>query len=307
MSPTDIADVTGATYTYLMNGNTPHANWTGLFQPGEKVRLRFVNGSAMTFFDVRVPGLPMTVVQADGNDIEPVTVDEFRISPAETYDVIVQPHDNAAYTVFAQSEDRSGYARGTLAPSEGITAEIPHMDPRPIRTMADMGMGGMASVNTAGIDGMKAKHMPTMAKNGTTQNGMKGVAGMDVGNSSMHSMPAMDQGKSPGTDQQSTAGTDMSGSSRDAMSKMNKADMAATAKHSMAGMLMGNATGTIPFPQPRPNTMPLPGAGAIDVKLTPSSPVHMRVGPQVVEVAMNTSERLNDPGNGLKGNGRRLR
>jgi FtsP/CotA-like multicopper oxidase with cupredoxin domain len=306
MSPTDIADVTGATYTYLMNGNTPHANWTGLFQPGEKVRLRFVNGSAMTFFDVRVPGLPMTVVQADGNDIEPVTVDEFRISPAETYDVIVQPHDNAAYTIFAQSEDRSGYARGTLAPSEGMTAEIPHMDPRPIRTMADMGMGGMAGMNMAGIDGMKAKHMPTMAKNGTTQNGMKGMAGMDVGNSSMHSMPAMDQGKSPGTDQLSMAGTDMSGSSKDAISKMNKADMAATAKHGMAGMLMGNAAGTIPFPQPRPNTMPLPGAGAIDVKLTPSSPVHMRVGPQVVEVAMNTSERLNDPGNGLKGNGRRV-
>jgi CopA family copper-resistance protein len=307
MSPTDIADVTGATYTYLMNGNTPHANWTGLFQPGEKVRLRFVNGSAMTFFDVRVPGLPMTVVQADGNDIEPVTVDEFRISPAETYDVIVQPHDNAAYTIFAQSEDRSGYARGTLAPSEGMTAEIPHMDPRPIRTMADMGMGGMAGMNMAGIDGMKAKHMPTMAKNGTTQNGMKGMAGMDLGNSSMHSMPALDQGKSPGTDQLSMAGTDMSGSSKDAISKMNKADMAATAKHGMAGMLMGNAAGTIPFPQPRPNTMPLPGAGAIDVKLTPSSPVHMRVGPQVVEVAMNTSERLNDPGNGLKGNGRRLR
>src|ERR1700734_3370615 len=88
MSPTDIADVTGATYTYLMNGNTPLANWTGLFQPGERVRLRFVNGSAMTFFDVRVPGLPMVVIQADGNDVEPVTVDEFRISPAETYDVI---------------------------------------------------------------------------------------------------------------------------------------------------------------------------------------------------------------------------
>jgi FtsP/CotA-like multicopper oxidase with cupredoxin domain len=285
MSPTDIADVTGATYTYLMNGNTPHANWTGLFQPGEKVRLRFVNGSAMTFFDVRVPGLPMTVVQADGNDVEPVTVDEFRISPAETYDVIVQPHQNAAYTIFAQSEDRSGYARGTLASRVGMVAEIPPMDPRPMRTMADMGMAGMTGMNMAGIDGMKGRDMPAMAKKGAAQDGMTGMAGM----------AGMDMG-----------GMDMGGSSEKTMPEMNKTDMAATGKHSMAGMLTGNAAGTIPFPQPRPNTMPLPGAGAIEVKLTPSSPVHMRVGPQVVGVAMNTSERLNDPGNGLQGNGRRV-
>jgi FtsP/CotA-like multicopper oxidase with cupredoxin domain len=173
MAPTDIADVTGATYTYLLNGNTPHANWTGLFQRGERVRLRFINGSAMTFFDVRLPGLPMTVVQADGNDIDPVTVDEFRISPAETYDVIVQPHENAAYTIFAQSEDRSGYARGTRAPGEGMTAEVRKMEPRPMRTMADMGMGGMAGMNMSGIDGMKAKDMPAKGKNGTAQDGMK--------------------------------------------------------------------------------------------------------------------------------------
>jgi CopA family copper-resistance protein len=279
MSPTDIADVTGATYTYLMNGNTPHGNWTGLFQPGERVRLRFINGSAMTFFDVRLPGMPMTVVQADGNDIEPVTVDEFRISPAEIYDVIVQPHENAAYTIFAQSEDRSGYARGTLASRVGMVAEIPQMDPRPMRTMADMGMAmsGMAGMNMAGVDGMTENDMPAMEKKGVAQGGMKGMAGMD-----------------------------MRKAGKDAMPEMNKADMAATGKHSMAGMLMGNAAGTIPFPQPRPNTMPLPDAGAIEVKLTPSSPVHMRVGPQVVEVAMNTSERLNDPGNGLQGNGRRV-
>jgi CopA family copper-resistance protein len=298
MSPTDIADVTGATYTYLMNGNTPLGNWTGLFEPGERVRLRFINGSAMTFFDVRVPGLPMTVVQADGNDIEPVTVDEFRISPAETYDVIVQPHENAAYTIFAQSEDRSGYARGTLAPHSGMVAEIPPMDPRPMRTMADMGMA-MAGMNMNGIDGMKANDMPGMTKNGTTQDGTKGMAGMDMGNTSMPSMSAMNNGKSSGADQQSMPGMDMG--NPNAMSKMMD-----TAKYSMAGMLMGNAAGTIPFPQPRPNTMPVPGAGDLDLKLTPSSPVHMRVGPQVVGVAMNTRERLNDPGNGLRGNGRRV-
>lgn len=143
MSPTDILDVTGATYTYLVNGHAPDANWTALFRPGERIRLRFINGSAMSIFDVRIPGLPMTVVQADGNDVEPVTIDEFRIGTAETYDVIVHPTDARAFTVFAQAQDRSGYARGTLAPRAGMTAPIPAMDPRPLRTMADMGMGNM--------------------------------------------------------------------------------------------------------------------------------------------------------------------
>jgi FtsP/CotA-like multicopper oxidase with cupredoxin domain len=116
MTPTDIADVNSSTYIYLMNGNSPGANWTALFNPGERVRLRFINGSAMTLFDVRIPGLPMTVVQADGNCVQPVTVDEFRIGTAETYDVIVQPHEEKAYTIFAQPEARGRYARGTLAP-----------------------------------------------------------------------------------------------------------------------------------------------------------------------------------------------
>ncbi|HNP15807.1 MAG TPA: copper resistance system multicopper oxidase, partial [Terrimesophilobacter sp.] len=122
MDPTDIADVTGATYTYLMNGLAPESNWTGLFQPGERVRLRFINGSAMSYFDVRIPGLPLTVVQADGQNVKPVEVDEFRIAVAETYDVIVQPGENRPYSVFAESMDRSGYARGTLAPRRGMEA-----------------------------------------------------------------------------------------------------------------------------------------------------------------------------------------
>jgi CopA family copper-resistance protein len=143
MSPTDIMDVTGATYVFLMNGQPPGANWTGLFRPGERIRLRFINAASMTTFDVRIPGLPLSVVQADGSDVEPVTVDEFRIGVAETYDVIVAPTDDSAYTIFAQAQDRSGYARGTLAPRSGMTASIPPMDPRPLRTMADMGMGGM--------------------------------------------------------------------------------------------------------------------------------------------------------------------
>lgn len=147
MNPTDILDVSGYAYTYLMNGVTPSGNWTGLFSRGEKVRLRFINGSAMSIFDVRIPGLKLTVVATDGQDVEPVSVDEFRIGAAETYDVIVEPKDDRAYTIFAQAMDRSGYARGTLSPSAGMAAEIPTLDPRPLLTMGDMGMshggGGM--------------------------------------------------------------------------------------------------------------------------------------------------------------------
>jgi CopA family copper-resistance protein len=157
MSPTDIMDVTGSTYTFLVNGRSPAANWTGLFNPGEKVRLRFINGSSMSTFDVRIPGMPLTIVAADGGDIEPVTVGEFRIGVAETYDVIVEPPSDMAYTVFAQVQDRSGFARATLAPRAGMVALIPTMDPRPMRTMADMGMGGMTG--KAGMSGMDMSHM----------------------------------------------------------------------------------------------------------------------------------------------------
>jgi len=143
MNQTDLADVSGHTYTYLMNGTAPAGNWTGLFRPGERVRLRFINGSAMSYFDVRIPGLKMTVVAADGQYVHPVTVDEFRIATAETYDVIIEPTGQDAYTIFAQSIDRTGYAAGTLAVRSGLRAPIPELDPRPRLTMADMGHGGM--------------------------------------------------------------------------------------------------------------------------------------------------------------------
>ena len=141
MNPTDLADVSGATYTYLMNSSTPAGNWTGLFQPGERVRLRVINGSSMSFFDVRVPGLKLQVIAADGQDIAPVSVDELRIAAGEVYDIIVQPAEDRAYTLFAQSIDRSGFARGTLAPRPGMQAEVPRMDARALLTMDDMGMG----------------------------------------------------------------------------------------------------------------------------------------------------------------------
>jgi CopA family copper-resistance protein len=143
MNPTDLADVSGYTYTYLMNGATPAGNWTGLFQRGERVRLRFINAAAMSFFDVRIPGLKMTVVQADGQDVEPVTVDEIRLGVAETCDVIVEPQDDRAYTIFAQSMDRTGFARGTLAPRYGMTADVPALDAAVPLSMMDM-MGTMA-------------------------------------------------------------------------------------------------------------------------------------------------------------------
>lgn len=157
MSPTDLADVSGYTYTYLMNGQAPDGNWTGVFKPGEKIRLRFINGSAMTYFDVRIPGLKMTVVAADGQHVKPVSVDELRIAVAETYDVIVEPESEQAYTIFAQSMDRTGYSRGTLAVREGLQAPVPTVDPRPIISMNDMGMdhgdmGGMDHDSMAGMD-----------------------------------------------------------------------------------------------------------------------------------------------------------
>jgi CopA family copper-resistance protein len=157
MDPTDIADITGATYTYLMNGRAAHENPTFIAQPGQRVRLRIVNASTMTFYDVRIPGLPMTVVQADGQNVKPVETDEFRIGVAETYDVIVTLPDASAYTVFAETMDRSGHARGTLAPHEGMSAALPAQRRRPMLTMADMGMmmhGDMKMMDEQASQGM---------------------------------------------------------------------------------------------------------------------------------------------------------
>jgi CopA family copper-resistance protein len=161
MDPTDIADVSGHTYTYLMNGATPAGNWTGLFRPGERVRLRFIGGGSQTFFDVRIPGLKMTVVQHDGQDLEPVTVDEFRCAPGETYDVLVTPKDDA-YTLFAQAMDRSGYARGTLAVRAGLAAPVPELDPPQWLGLADM-MGAAAHGGGAAMPGMEHDRHPTDA------------------------------------------------------------------------------------------------------------------------------------------------
>lgn len=178
MTPTDIADITG--FRFLVNGQDSEQNWSGLFKPGERVRLRIINGSGMSYFDLRVPGLKMTVVQADGNDVQPVSVDELRIAVAETYDVIVQPKEDRAYTFFAEAMDRSGYARATLTPREGLVAAVPALRERPLLSMADMGMNhegmdhsGMAMAESKGTD-MAAMDHSSMAGMDHSQ-----MAGMD--------------------------------------------------------------------------------------------------------------------------------
>ncbi len=187
MLPTDFSDVTasrnlGVRMAYLINGTPTDRNWTGLFRPGEKVRLRFINGSATTIFDVRIPGLKMTVIAADGQDVEPVPVDEFRISVAETYDVLVEPTGDQAYTIFAQSIGRSGFVRATLAPRNGMSGPVPDMDPPQWLAMQDM-MGAMAMGSMGGMSGM---HQAS-GKEGKAPHGMHSIEGM-------HDMPGMSHG-----------------------------------------------------------------------------------------------------------------
>jgi CopA family copper-resistance protein len=255
MDPTDLADVSGYAYTYLMNGSTPVGNWTGLFRRGERVRLRFINGSSMSIFDVRIPGLKLTVVAADGQDVEPVTVDEFRIGTAEVYDVIVEPKDDRPYTIFAQSLDRSCYARGTLAPRPGMQAEVPPLDPRPLLTMMDMGMShDMAGMDMSGMKGMDHGSMEGMSH--------------DMGD-----MKGMEQGEGAAKDHGAMEGMDQD------MSNMQGMDHGAMDHGAMA---MGDSRGVQPHHAPT------------------------EYGPNVDSLAMEPQSRLDDPGIGLRNNGRRV-
>jgi len=249
MSDRDISDVTGYTYTFLMNGVTPADGWLGLFKRGERVRLRFINAAAMTFFDVRIPGLQMTVVAADGQYVEPVSVDEFRIGVAETYDVLVEPHDDRAYTVFAQAIDRSGYARGTLAPDPSLVAEVPSLDRAPILTHGDMGMAMDHSMHDMGGMGPGQRDMPGKGENEPAMGAMKCGAAMMAGmDHSQHDMAAMGQAAKPS---------------------------------------MGSG-----------------GAGYGTAQ--PVSYDAVRMGPQVDMLADAAQYRLDDPGVGLRNNGRRV-
>ena len=291
MNPTDLADVSGDTYTYLMNGQAPNGNWTGIFKPGEKLRLRFINGSAMSYFDVRIPGLKMTVVAADGQYVQPVSVDEFRIAVAETYDVIVEPATEEAYTIFAQSMDRTGYARGTLAVREGLKAPVPAIDPRPLLTMDDMGMGGMAGMDHGSMAGMGGGDMK--------QGDMSGMAGMD------HSkMQGMDEGGMTGmTGMDSGDMTNMAGMDHSKMAGMDKGDMS-----NMAGMdhskMAGMDKGDMPNMAGMDHSQ-MGGMGGMGGEMQ-SHPASETNNPLVDMQAMNPTPKLNDPGIGLRNNGRRV-
>jgi len=197
MDASDIADVTGSTYNFTVNGFGPFDNWTGLFKPGERVRLRIINAAAQTNFNVRIPGLPMTVVQADGQNVRPVTVDELQMGVAETYDVIVTPGDRA-YSFVSESIDRSGLGRATLAPREGMSAPVPPLRPRPILTMQDMGMshGGMGA--GGGMNNGATGTMDHGAMAGMQHGGMAGMAGMDAPNAPN---PAAIRGVDPSAEQ----------------------------------------------------------------------------------------------------------
>ena len=202
MDPTDVADVNGSTYTFLVNGHGPRDNWTALFNPGERVRLRIVNASAMTIFNVRVPGLRMTVVQADGLNVVPTEIDEFQIAVAETYDVIVTPVDDRAYTFVAEANDRSGMGRATLAPRVGMIAEVPPLRERPLATMKDMGMGdmdmsggSMAGMDHSGGSDMGAMPMPASDPSCAPEHAKMG-----------HCTPASDSGAMAGMDHGSGGG-----------------------------------------------------------------------------------------------------
>ncbi|HZW17520.1 MAG TPA: copper resistance system multicopper oxidase [Luteimonas sp.] len=254
MSPTDLADVNGLTYTFLVNGTTPAGNWTGLFKRGERVRLRFINGSAMTYFDVRIPGLEMTVVAADGQPVHPVSIDEFRIGVAETLDVVVTPMEDQPYTVFAQATDRSGYARATLAPRIGLEAPVPALDPRPILTMADMGHGDHAGHDMSG-----------------------------------HAMK-MDASEAPRSTQPAAVSTHDH-------EAMNHGGMDHAAMDHAA---MGHAT-----PGHAAMDHSMHGAGDSTAAMV-SHPASETGNPAVDMQTMTPSRALDDPGIGLRGNGRRV-
>ena len=243
MTPTDLADVTGATYTFLMNGLGPDSNWTGLFEPGERVRIRFVNAAAASFFDIRIPGLPMTVIQKDGQHVKPVETDEFRLALAETLDVIVEPSDDRAYTVFAESLDRSGHARGTLAPREGMTAPVPELRKPPVLTMADMGMihGAHGMDGMSGMAGMDAAADSAVAADAHAGHDMPAAEDPHAG----HVMPAAEDPH---------AGHDMSG-----------------------GMEMESESGLLPpgsLPEPSMHGPDHHGVGEAGVSMMASSRLH---------------------------------
>jgi CopA family copper-resistance protein len=282
MDPTDFADVSGYAVDFLMNGLPPEGNWTGLFQPGQRVRLRFINAGTMTFYDVSIPGLPMTVVQADGQNVQPVEVEEFRMGPAETYDVIVQPKEATAYTIFAETMDRSGYARGTLAPRPGMRARVPERRPRPLRTMEDMGM------SMQGMD-MGGKQMHGMPEDSAGQMNMPGMQGDSAGGHV--NMPGMKKDSTGG--HMNMPGMDMPAEPRRGAGRPDTAK----GRHDMADT---SDMRREPAPADRPRLRSeIPGSAPVK-----HGPLTHGTGNQAVPET--TRSRLNEPGDGLGNDGWRV-
>ncbi|MBS0478320.1 MAG: copper resistance system multicopper oxidase [Proteobacteria bacterium] len=271
MDPADVSDATGAAYTYLVNGHGPSDNWTALFKPGERVRLRVINASSMTTFNVRIPGLRLTIVQADGQNVMPVEVDEFQIGVAETYDVIVTPTEDKPFTLVGESVDRSGMARATLAPRPGMSAVVPPLRPRPIATMKDMGMdmssmGGMDHSNMAGMDHSK-------------------MGGMDM---SSDAMPGMTMPPSRGVDPTSEQNRSAALGGVERMPP------------SMAGMDHSKMTG-----MSGSGDMPGMDMGAMKMRDFSYAP-EVKKGPGVQTISPTPMDRTGEPGQGLGDVGHRV-
>ncbi|MBL9188365.1 MAG: copper resistance system multicopper oxidase [Opitutaceae bacterium] len=286
MDPSDIADLTGTYFNYLLNGRPAETPWTGIFNPGERVRLRFINAAATTHFDVRIPGLKMTIVQADGQHVKPVEVEEFRMGAAETYDVLVEPTERRAYSLFAETTDRSGYALGTLAPREGLTVQIPARRKRPLRTMADMGMADMAAGE------------PATAK---MEMGGKQMGGMSSMSAADHS--AIMGGTKPAPPAEAMPGMNQSPHGSNAAPPPSPAAPAAGAHANHGAAPSDNAASALSS-----SAAPSGHEGVVGMSGGPDGMGAMKneFGPGNSMTAMSPMSRTHEPGTGLGADGRRV-
>lgn len=280
MDPADISDVTGSTYTYIVNGLGPVDNWTALFKPGERVRLRVINASAMTTFNVRIPGLVLTVVQADGQNVMPVDVDEFQIGVAETYDVIVTPREDKAFTIVGEAIDRSGMARATLAPRPGMTAAVPPLRDRPLATMKDMGMD-MSSMS--GMEGMDMS--ADAAQRGVDPTAERNASSRLAAAGATAAMSGMDHSSMPGMEQPAT------GSSQ-AMGGMDHSSMPGMDHSSMAGMDQAASDSSHAM-------------GSMKMRDFSNAP-QVKRDPGVQTISPMPVDRTGEPGQGLEGVGHKV-
>ena len=287
MDPTDVSDATGAAYTYLVNGHGPFDNWTALFTPGQRVRLRFINASAMTTFNVRIPGLRLTIVQADGQNVMPIEVDEFQIGVAETYDAIVTPSEDKAFTLVGEAIDRSGMARATLAPRAGMTAPVPPLRKRPITTMKDMGM------DMSGMQGMEGMDM---------SGGMNSSRGVDP-TAEKNASGRLASGVAAGAAIQSTK-PQMAGMDHNTMGAMDHSSMGQGSVTGMDHAAMGH--GAMAGSQPMAgHDMGSTDMGAMNMRDFYNAP-QVKRGPGVQTISPMPMDRTGEPGQGLEDVGHKV-